>query len=40
MVEDSKSNTPGEYKVLTKGAPEVIRRFLKEVPEGYDKCYL
>lgn len=38
-VEDHKhSNT--EYKVLTKGAPEVIKKYLKEVPVGYDKAYL
>lgn len=29
-----------EYKVLTKGAPEVIKIFLKTVPEGYDRTYL
>jgi cation-transporting ATPase 13A1 len=25
---------------LTKGAPEVIRKLLKTVPENYDKAYL
>jgi len=39
-VEDSKSSSSQEYKVLCKGAPEVIKQFLKEVPEGYDKSYL
>lgn len=29
-----------ENRVLCKGAPEVIKTFLKEVPEGYDKCFL
>ena len=38
---DAKSgNSQAEYKVLTKGAPEIIRKYLKEVPAGYDKCYL
>ena len=38
-IEDSK-NSAGEYKILSKGAPEVIRSFLKQVPQNYDKCYL
>ena len=38
-IEDGK-NSNGEHKILTKGAPEVIRRFLKEIPQNYDKCYL
>lgn len=29
-----------EYKVLTKGAPEVIKKYLKQVPTNYDKAYL
>ena len=29
-----------EHRVLTKGAPEIIVNFLKEVPQNYDKCYL
>lgn len=29
-----------EFRVLTKGAPEVIKKLLSVVPEGYDKCYL
>lgn len=29
-----------EYRVLAKGAPEVIKKLLSDVPEGYDKCYL
>lgn len=29
-----------EHRVLTKGAPEVIKQFLSKVPEGFDKCYL
>ena len=39
MVEDSKALNSQEYKVLTKGAPEVVKQFLKEVPNGYDKSY-
>jgi magnesium-transporting ATPase (P-type) len=31
-VEDNKSSQNGEYKVLSKGAPEVIKGFLREVP--------
>ena len=38
-VEESKHSTV-EYKVLTKGAPEVIKKFLKDVPENYDRAYL
>lgn len=26
-------------RVLVKGAPEVVKSFLKEVPEGYDVCF-
>jgi manganese-transporting P-type ATPase len=36
-VEDKNST---EVKVLTKGAPEVIKRFLSEVPANYDSSYL
>ncbi len=39
-LEDPKSSSSGEYKVLTKGAPEVVRSFLKDVPNGYDRSYL
>lgn len=34
------NGSTSEYKVLCKGAPEVIKQFLKEAPEGYDRCYL
>jgi manganese-transporting P-type ATPase len=37
-VEDASKQT--EYKVLTKGAPEVVRKLLKSVPANYDKAYL
>jgi cation-transporting ATPase 13A1 len=26
--------------VVTKGAPEIVKNYLKTVPEGYDKCYI
>jgi len=39
LVEDSKALNSQEYKVLTKGAPEIIKQLLKEVPNGYDKSY-
>jgi cation-transporting ATPase 13A1 len=39
QVEESR-NSSAEFKVLTKGAPEVIKKFLKEVPENYDRAYL
>lgn len=29
-----------EHRVLCKGAPEVIRKLLTTVPDGFDKCYL
>jgi cation-transporting ATPase 13A1 len=38
-IEESKS-TSVEYKVLTKGAPEVIKKYLKSVPQNFDKSYL
>lgn len=38
-VEDGR-NSNSEVMVLTKGAPEVIKKYLKEVPHGYDKTYL
>ena len=27
-------------RVMCKGAPEVIKSLLKEVPKNYDECYL
>lgn len=39
-VEDTKSINSQEYKVLCKGAPEVIKHFLKDIPADYDKNYL
>jgi len=27
-------------RVLCKGAPEIIKTLLKEIPQGYDECYL
>jgi cation-transporting ATPase 13A1 len=38
-IDESKHSTT-EYKVLTKGAPEVIKKFLKDVPANYDRSYL
>jgi|LauGreDrversion4_2_1035121.scaffolds.fasta_scaffold42146_3 cation-transporting ATPase 13A1 len=29
-----------EHKILTKGAPEIIKQFLKQAPANYDKIYL
>lgn len=40
QVEESKHSSSAEFKALTKGAPEVIRQHLKNVPENYDKAYL
>jgi len=37
---DESKHTTVEYKVLTKGAPEVIKKFLKDVPTNYDRAYL
>jgi cation-transporting ATPase 13A1 len=39
QTEDSKSSGT-EFKVLSKGAPEVIKKFLRTVPSNYDQCYL
>ena len=36
-IEDGKTQ---EHKILCKGAPEVIRKYLKEIPQHYDRCYL
>ena len=38
-VEEGK-NSNGEFRVLCKGAPEIIKKFLVNVPDGYDKGYL
>ena len=38
-VEESKHSST-EFKVLSKGAPEVIKKLLKEVPANYDSAYL
>jgi cation-transporting ATPase 13A1 len=40
QVEESKHSGTTEFKALTKGAPEIIRQYLKNVPENYDKAYL
>ena len=32
-------NGTKEYRVLCKGAPEIIEGLLKEVPNGYKKAY-
>jgi magnesium-transporting ATPase (P-type) len=29
-----------DQMVLCKGAPEIIKKILHEVPEGFDRCYL
>jgi cation-transporting ATPase 13A1 len=39
-IEAPKGTYDSDYMVLSKGAPEVIRKFLKTVPSGYDECYL
>ncbi len=39
-IEDNKTPSGGEYRVLCKGAPEVIKKLLTTVPPGYDKGYL
>lgn len=39
-IEDSKTPSGGEYRVLCKGAPEIIKKLLNAVPHGYDKGYL
>lgn len=33
-------DSTNEHRVLTKGAPEVIKKLLATVPESYDRCYL
>lgn len=40
LCEESGKNGTSEYKILTKGAPEVIKKYLKSVPSDYDKGYL
>jgi cation-transporting ATPase 13A1 len=39
-ITDKSTSSSGEHLVLTKGAPEVIKKFLSQVPPGYDKGYL
>ena len=39
-IESGKNSGSGEYRVLSKGAPEVIKKLLSSVPNGYDKGYL
>lgn len=36
----NQSGGGGEYMVLSKGAPEVIKKYLTSVPSGYDKGYI
>ena len=40
IVSTEEKSSGAECKVLTKGAPEVVKTFLREVPAGYDKAYL
>lgn len=40
VEEGGKHSGSSEFKALTKGAPEVIKQFLRNVPENYDKAYL
>lgn len=35
-IDDNKN----EYRILCKGAPEVLKKFMTNVPNGYDKGYL
>lgn len=37
-IDDGKGN--GDYRVLCKGAPEIIQKYLETVPKGYEKGYL
>jgi cation-transporting ATPase 13A1 len=37
-VEDK--NSVSEYRVLCKGAPEVLKKFMINIPKDYDKGYL
>lgn len=37
---EEKQGSNSEFRVLTKGAPEIIRKFLKQVPINYDQSYL
>lgn len=39
-IDDSKNNINNEYRVLSKGAPEVLKKFMTNIPSGYDKGYL
>lgn len=39
-IVDAKTPSGGEYRVLCKGAPEVVKKLLSSVPQGYDKGYL
>jgi magnesium-transporting ATPase (P-type) len=38
-IEEGRGFSP-EFKVLSKGAPEVMKKYLKTVPENYDQGYL
>ena len=33
-------NTVSTYRVLTKGAPEVLKKFMINLPSNYDEQYL
>ena len=30
----------GQFRVLCKGAPEIVQKYLKDVPEGYRESYI
>jgi len=38
QVTESKNNS--SLRVLSKGAPEVLRQFIKDLPKDYDETYL
>lgn len=40
IVNVESSGSLSEYKVLVKGAPEIVRDLLKTVPSDFDRLYL
>jgi len=40
VVVNVADNKGSRYRVLSKGAPEVLKKYMKDVPKDYDNCYM
>lgn len=40
VVVNVSDNHGSRFKILAKGAPEVLKKYMKDVPKDYDNCYM